>query len=96
VADCPAETTLEAGVAPTEKSMTFPIRSTDWGLSSALSVTVRFAVRTIAPDGDDVKLTLKVQVDPGEIATGSVPQVLICVKSPASDPAIAIAAIFTG
>ena|SRR5262252_1131698 len=86
----------EAGEKLTSGLVTFPIRSTDWGLSSALSVTVRLAVRTIPPDGDDVKLTLKVQVDPGAIAAGGVPQVLVCVKSPAFDAAIAIAAIFTG
>src|SRR5271157_986567 len=57
-----------------------PASETACGLPVAVSVTVRLPVRD--PPWIGVKMTLSVQEAPGLSTFGSVPQLLVCAKSP--------------
>lgn len=79
---------MTAGACPV------PVRPTLSGLSPALSVNCRLAVRLPAAVG--VKLTETVQFAPAAKVAEPVGQVLVCPKSVAFEPVIAIPLIESG
>ena len=93
----PADTVISLGwpmALFTWKSIPTPDKATWFWFPCALSTMVKVALSL--PTTDGVKVTLIVQYAAGFKVAGSVPQVLVCVKSAAFAPLIAIAETSSG
>jgi len=94
LADCPADTLVEAGLAESVKSIPVPLNGTECGLPGALSAIISAAERVPPPVG--VNIRLNVQFPPagtGMLVEQVVPLPVIA-KSPALAPVIAKLEIF--
>ena len=90
VAVCPGITVADVTPAVTEKSGPLPASDTICGLPVALSLTASVALRAPIPVG--LKITLIWQFVP---AASAALQVLVCEKSPALVPLMAIVGMFS-
>jgi len=94
LADCPADTLAEAGLAESAKSIPVPLNGTECGVPGALSAIISAAERAPPPVGVNIRLI--VQFPPagtGMLVEQVVPLTVIS-KSAASAPAITKFAIF--
>ena len=84
MADCPALTALDAGVAATEKSVAEPLKRMSCPQHGALWVNVMVAV--LSPTSEGLKVGVAVQLAPAARVAGLIGQFVTWLKSLESGP----------